>query len=125
MKHSVFSKLAVSLLLCATLAGCVKHDELEFKGRVIDVRHCDMSYLDQHPGYVVQLEYPEGVGGTITDGNNTAENIIVLYEPTRHIMVDDVIHGRFYLDEKYSRTNCSQHWEPELPEGVFIKVEVE
>lgn len=125
MKHLDFSRIALAFLLCIALSGCVKHDELEFRGKVVDIRSCTVSYLDQNSGYVVQLEYPEGVGGSITEGDNVGENLIVLYEPDRHIMVGDVISGRFYLDDKYSRVNCSIRWDYELPEGVFTKVEVE
>ena len=107
------------------LVSCAHHDELEFRGKVVDIRHCDFSYLDQNPGYVVQLEYPEGVGGSISEDGNTADNLVVLYEPDRHIMVGDIVYGRFYLDPKYSKANCSMHWDYELPEGVFTKVSVE
>lgn len=124
MKHLGYFKLALPLV-AMLLAGCVKHDELEFRGKIVDVRQCDFSYLDQNPGFVVQLEYPEGVGGTLTEGGNTADNLVVLYEPDRHLMVGDVIYGKFYLSPKYSKANCSVHWDYELPEGVFTKVRVE
>lgn len=124
MKRSDCFKMA-ALIACLLAAGCVKHDEMEFKGKVIDIRQCNLSYLDQTPGYVVQLEYPEGVGGSITEDGNTADNLVVLYEPDHHVMKDDVIHGRFYLDEKYSKVNCSVRWDYDLPEGVFTKVVVE
>ena len=120
-ERGLFFIVAFSLLI----SSCVRHDEMEFRGKVVDVRHCEFSYMDQNPGYMVQLEYPEGVGGSISEGDNTAENIVVLYEPDRHIMVGDTIYGSFYLDPKYSKANCSMHWDYELPEGVFTKVRVE
>ena len=115
----------IILFLALIFTGCVKHEEIEFRGKIIGIRECTASYLDQNVGYVVQLEYPEGVGGSITDGNNTGENLVVLYEPDRHIMIDDIISGTFYLDEKYSRANCSIRWDYELPEGVFMKLRKE
>ncbi len=124
MKHSGYFKIAL-LVATMLLAGCIKHDELEFKGKVVFVRQCEFSYLDQNPGYMVQLEYPEGVGSEYVDGENVAENVIVLYEPDKHIMVGDVIHGKFYLSPKYSKANCSVHWDYELPEGVFTQVVIE
>lgn len=121
MKRFAFSNFLIPIVLLM-LVSCVRHDEMEFRGKVIDVRQCALSYLDQNPGYMVQLEYPEGVGGTINDEENTADNIVVLYEPDRHIMVGDIVYGSFYLDPKYSKANCSVHWDYDLPEGVFTKV---
>ena len=47
-------------------------------------------------------------------------NLIVLYEPTCRVYVDDKLHGTFYVDNTYSRANCSLHYDDyELPEGVF------
>ena len=124
MKRCVcFSLLMAGLLLGA----CVKHDELEFSGTVLWVRDCTASYLDANAGYVVQLDYPKGVGGDITDdAGQPMKNLIVLYEPTCRVLVDDKIHGKFYLDSKYSRANCHLHYNDyELPEGVFTKTVVD
>ncbi len=126
MRHlSIFSRFV--LIACAVLlfGSCADYEEVNFRGKVIGIRECTASYLDQNVGYVVQLEYPEGIGGSITEGSNTGDNLVVLYEPDRHIMIDDVISGTFYLDEKYSRANCSIRWDYELPEGVFLKTKIE
>ncbi len=126
MKPSVFSKLLLTAIMAILAASCVKHPEIEFAGTVIDVRQCTGSYLDNNMGYVVQLEYPDSIGGTITTDDGTADGIIVLYEPDRVIRIDNHIHGSFYLDDKYSRANCSLHYTDfDLPEGVFIKVSVD
>lgn len=141
MKHYVFSKwkkekgkrkkcwrVIVShfsfLIFYFLFVSCVQHDEVEFRGTIIDYRECSSLYLDQNPGYVVQLEYPENLGGSYNnpDRNITGGNAVVLYEPDRHIMVGDVVHGTFYLDDKYSRINCNIHYGDTLPEGVFLKV---
>jgi len=126
MKYSCIVSRFVLLVFAAVMfAGCADYEEVNFRGKVIGIRECTASYLDQNVGYVVQLEYPEGIGGSITEGNNTGDNLVVLYEPDRHIMIDDVISGTFYLDEKYSRANCSIRWDYELPEGVFLKTKIE
>ena len=126
MKHFVFSKLLLAVLLLSCVS-CVKHEELSFSGTVLGVRNCEASYMDRNAGYIVQLESPEGVGGTLTStSGETIENVVVLYEPTRLIMVEDHIHGSFYLDNKYSRVNCSTQWgNLDLPEGVFTEVHVD
>ena len=116
--------IAVAVLVAMT--ACQKHPEIDFAGKVIDIRQCTGSYLDNNVGYVVQLEYPDSIGGTISTEAGTATGLIVLYEPDRVIRVDDRIHGSFYLDDKYSRANCSLHYtDYELPEGVFTRVNVD
>lgn len=126
MKLSVFSRTMLALAFAATLVSCHKHPEIDFAGRVIDIRQCTGSYLDNNVGYIVQLEYPDSIGGTISTEDGMATGLIVLYEPDRVIRVDDHIHGSFYLDDKYSRANCSLHYTDfELPEGVFTRVNVD
>lgn len=126
MKHSVCSKALLSIIMCAALASCQKHPEIEFAGTVIDIRYCTASYFDNNVGYIVQLEYPDSIGGTISTDEGTATGLIVLYEPDRVVHVDNHIHGTFYLDDKYSRANCSLHYSDlDLPEGVFTKVSVD
>lgn len=116
---------AVSTLLLAS--SCVDHDEMEFKGKVLYIRDCTGSFMDASAGFVVQLEYPEGVGGEIIDdAGKPMNNIIVLYEPTCRVYADDKIHGTFYLDPKYSRANCTLHYDDyDLPEGVMTKTVVD
>ncbi len=118
--------MAAALLLTAALAACQKHPEVDFAGTVTGIRQCTGMYLDNNVGYIVQLDYPDSLGATITTDEGTASGIIVLYEPDRVIHVDDHIHGSFYLDDKYSRTNCSLHYtDYELPEGVFTHISVD
>lgn len=123
MKRFVFS----SILLVLLLVGCQKHTEIEFAGTVTGIRQCtSASYLDQNVGYIVQLEYPDSIGATIETSEGVASGIIVLYEPNRIIRVNNHIHGTFYLDDKYSRSNCSLHYtDYELPEGVFLELHVD
>lgn len=125
MKHCVYFSLLLGTL---ALAGCVKHDEMEFAGTVLWVRDCMTSMTDFNSGgYVVQLDYPEGVGADIkTEDGDEYKNLVVLYEPTCRIKLDNHIHGTFYLDANYSRANCSWRYDDyDLPEGVFTKTEVD
>ena len=72
------------------------------------------------------MEYPDSIGGVLQTDEGKISNLIVLYEPDRRVMVKDHIHGTFYLDDKYSKANCSLRWENyDLPEGVFLKVSVD
>ena len=113
-------------IICAcalALAACTKHEEIDFSGTIVDARYCTIEQANG--GYVVALERPAGMGGTTTVGDVTYENVVLLYEPTRRIYVGDKIEGAFYLDDKYSRANCTVHYtDEELPEGVFTDIDV-
>ena len=129
MKHCGYFKFIIhhSSFIIATvllLVSCVKHDEIEFSGTVVDVRSCSALTIsmDQNPAYIVILDYPASIGGEYYGDSN----VVALYEPTRHIMADDHIHGTFYLDDKYSKTTCDWHnTDYDLPEGVFLKTIVD
>ena len=126
MKLSAFSKLLFTATVAFAAASCQKHPEIDFAGTVINIRQCTGSFLDNNVGYIVQLDYPDSIGGTLTTNEGTASGLIVLYDPNRVIHVDEHIHGSFYLDDKYSRSNCSVHYsEIDLPEGVFTRVNVD
>lgn len=126
MKHSGCFKL-LALLLPLAFVSCVEHEEVAFEGMVVGTRGCSGIVMDNNMGFIVKLFSPDSIGGTMT--STTGErmtNVIVLYEPPRILYVGDSIHGTFYLDDKYSRVNCSLVWEEmNVPEGVFLKVVVD
>lgn len=121
-------KRLIPILIVAALAltACVDHEEIPFSGTVIGIRECNSIVMEQNPGYMVKLEYPDSTGGTLNTNGGAIENVIVLYEPGERVMVNDHVHGTFYLDDKYSKANCSLHW-PDLvlPEGVFWELIVD
>lgn len=127
MKRSVFSKLLLSALLALTATSCVEHEEISFEGVVVGTRGCSGILMDDNMGFIVKLFSPDSIGGNMTSTEGeTMTNVIVLYEPPRLLYVRDTIRGTFYLDDKYSRANCSLVWdEMNVPEGVFLKVVVE
>jgi len=121
-------KRIVFVLLCSLFfTGCVEHEEISFEGMVVGTRGCSGVLMDDNMGFIVKLFSPDSIGGTLTSTEGeTMTNVIVLYEPPRVIYVKDTIHGTFYLDDKYSRANCSLVWDDmNLPEGVFLKVSVD
>lgn len=113
----------VILTAAVVLAGCTKREELDFAGRVVATQECTAAFPQLSYGYLVSLEYPEGIGTDVeVKAGDTARNVIVMYEPTCIIRISDHIHGTFYLDDKYSKVNCSWQWDGvELHEGVFIE----
>ena len=127
MKRSVFFKLFLAVILSLTAISCVEHEEIAFEGVIVGTRGCSGILMDNNMGYLVKLFSPDSIGGTMTSTEGeTMTNIIVLYEPPRMLYVRDTIHGTFYLDDKYSRANCSLVWdEMNVPEGVFIRVVVD
>lgn len=122
MKRYVF----FSLLLL--LAACSKHDEVDFKGTIIDTRECTLSYVRPDLGYLIQLSSPAQYGSSYTSQNGeTYDNVIILYDPDCLLYLNDKIEGSFYLDDEYSRANCSIHWNDldDIPMGVFTSVSVD
>lgn len=112
-------------VLCL-FTSCEDYEEIAFRGTVIDARECSASYAEPNIGYVVQLQKPDSIGKPYLLDGTTYENVVILYEPGRRIYKRDHIKGTFYLDDDYSRANCSLHWtDYDLPEGVFLDITVE
>lgn len=116
--------LALVLGACNLFSSCAKHDEVDFSGTLIDVRSCTTLNIsaDRNAAHIVALDTPTGVGGNYEGYTN----VIVLFEPTKHVTVGDHIHGTFYFDDKYSKTTCSwRNTDYDLPEGVFTKTYID
>ena len=130
MKRFAFSKWSAGILpaiviLC--LASCNKVDEIDFRGTVIDTRECTASYVKPDLGYLVALTTPDSLGGDYTTDNGvTHHNVVILYAPDRLVYRNDKLRGTFYLDDQYSRANCSIHWTDidNIPIGVFTSLSV-
>ena len=111
-------------LLC--LVSCHRADEIDFSGKVIEARHCSLSYMEPSAAYLVQLDKPDSFGGTYIDSLGTHHNVVALYEAPCRIYCGDHIEGTFYLEENASRLYCSIHWtDLDLPSGVFTSVKVD
>lgn len=122
--------MAMLLIACFSMVGCADYDDFEFEGTVVGYRFCTtLSMSDvQGVGYYVQLDSPDSVGGTVSIDGASMDNVIVVYRADRVLRSDDHIHGRIYLDDKYSRANCTVHptgAEKDLPEAVFTKIVVD
>lgn len=118
------------LWLALLATGCEKHEELDFSGTMIGVRQCSAALTDMNVGYIVQLEKPAGLGGKIVSSSgDTLYNLVVLFESPRVVQAPTHMHGKFYLDDKYSRVNGCARYDNEdlnnLPEGVFTQLVVD
>lgn len=127
MKHFAYFKpliLAAAAYSLLAAASCARHDEIDFSGTVVDIRSCSSLNIsaDRNPAHIVALETPAALGGTY----DTLTNVVALYEPTRHVMVGDHIHGKFYVDNNYSKATCDWHnTDYDVPEGVFTETYVD
>jgi len=130
MKRFAFSKWSAGILpaiVILSLASCNKVDEIDFRGTVIDTRECTASYVKPDLGYLVALTTPDSLGGDYTtDDGVTHHNVVILYAPDRLVYRNDKLRGTFYLDDQYSRANCSIHWTDidNIPIGVFTSLSV-
>jgi len=123
MKHCVcFSLIAIALLV-----SCSKHDEISFSGTVVNIEYCATQDMNSNAGFYTALETPSDIGGTFIYGADTFQNVVVLYEPGRQIKHGSHISGKFYIDNKYSKSYCTIHIaaDEDLPQGVFTKVYVD
>lgn len=74
---------------------------------------------------MIHITNPESIGGTLYSTDDSIQNVVVLYEPPRRIMVEDHVKGSFYFDNDYSKANCGVHYtDMPLPEGIFTSVSV-
>lgn len=113
-------RIVILIIASIMLVSCVKHDEIEFAGYVVGVSTC----AGYSAGYLVELSYPTDVGGTIVLGDETIQNVMILYEPAEHILVHEHISGTFYYDDNYAKANCNYQKKYDVPEGVFWKIQV-
>ncbi|MBR1549999.1 MAG: hypothetical protein IJ634_05115 [Bacteroidales bacterium] len=128
MKHSVCFKFLIFSFLFFIFLACNKVDEIDFRGTVVDTRECTASYVKPDLGYLVQLSSPDSIGGDYTTNDGIVHhNVVILYAPDRLIYLNDQLRGTFYLDDEYSRANCSIHWTDidNIPIGVFTSVSVD
>ena len=111
--------LIISIMLLAS--SCIDHDEFDFAGTVVDYEECNgISEL----GYAVSLSSPDSIGKDyITRDGVTYHNVVVCYKANRMLRPNEKIKGSIYLDPKYSRTECYFHFDRDVPEAVFTKVE--
>ncbi len=117
--------LTISTLLILT--SCVKHDEIEFEGELVDVRFCASSSEMRNQGaYFVCLDTPDDLGKSYTSlSGKHYENVVMLFDPGCRIYQGDKLSGAFYLDKNYGRANCGSWSDVDVPEGVFTSVSVD
>ena len=120
--------LVFSITLLFSLAGCKEHEgTFGFSGTACGYIECTMatqSISEQDHGYIVALDTPTGIGSDYTDADgNLHTNCVILYRTRSRFHEGDIISGRMYLDDDYSKAYCAYHSHLGIPEGVCEKLD--
>ena len=116
-KHLFF---AITALL---FTSCENVDDFPFEGTVIGYEICTSL---QDLGYLVNLDYPENIGGEFTSSGETFSNVLVVYQANYLLRDRDRISGTIYLDENYAKSYCNRKkTDRDVPEAVFTSLKVE
>lgn len=129
MNHMKKLLVLFSLIGMLSLSGCKDFDDFDFSGTVVGYRYCTSMANFQDLGYIIHLDAPDTVGGTLVmnDGSKL-NNVIVVYLSDRLLRDQTKLHGRMYLDPKFSKANCTLHStgaDKDLPEAVFTKIVID
>lgn len=117
--------IMIAVMLCGIMTSCRDYDDFDFEGTVVGYRYCSSIGSVQDLGYFVKLDSPDSVGGSVEINGVKMDNVLVVYQSDRMLRNLDHIHGRLYLEPKYSKANCSVHAtdvDKDLPEAVFTKI---
>lgn len=118
-------KISTILTVIATLAlsSCENVEDFSFKGTVIGYEICT-SYQDL--GYLVDLEYPENIGGEFTTSGETFDNVLVVYQAHYQLKNRETISGTIYLEENFAKSYCNRTYtDRDVPEAVFTSLKLE
>lgn len=124
-----FIFVVVIAMISTMLVSCRDYDDFEFSGQMVGYRFCSSMNSFQDLGYIVRIDSPDSIGGTLvgSDGE-TMDNVLVIYQSDRLLKDGQHIHGKIYLDSKFSKVNCNFHStgpDKDLPEAVFTKLVVD
>lgn len=117
-------KLLLAVIITIFAASCVKHDDFEITGTVVDYEECNGLY---EMGYAIELSSPDSIGGEYTthDGEKY-NNVVVVFGADVVLKHNSRISGRIYIDNNYSASTCIRHYtDRDVPEAVFTKLTVE
>ena len=118
---SLFKHKGIPVLIVLTLmaTSCKDYEEFKFVGKVVGAEMCTSNVV----GYVLDLTYPDTLGGTITIGGVTYTHAVMAYRSARALMKDETVYGVGYLTESFSALNCFGLIDNDLPEMILISVD--
>lgn len=116
-------KIAASLLflfVIVSITSCKRnYEEFYFKGKVVDGQFCAATQM----AYMIEVEYPEGIGDTITLNGVHYKNAVMGYRPPRLLKADETVYGVAYFYKDYAAYNCMFIFYDNLPEMFLLSVD--
>ena len=107
------------------MSSCVNKEQFEFGGTTVGFTYCSSMGDVRDAGYFIKLDYPKGIGGTITQDGNTMDNVIIIYQTGRILKNMSKVSGKIFMSENYSEANCllinNTDWD--LPEAVVTDLD--
>ena len=117
--------IILSLLLVGALltAACRHYEDFEFSGTVVEREMCNSI---QDMGYIIALDSPDSIGKPYAMNDTlTYPNCIVAYNADRILKKNNHVSGRIYYDLNHSKAECTYHFDRDLPETCFSKLQVD
>lgn len=116
-------KTILTIIFVLLLTSCKNIEDFPIEGTVIGYEFCT-SYQDL--GYLIDLEYPQNIGGTFSSSGETFNNVVVVYQANYQLRHKERIIGTIYLDENYAKSYCNRiYTDRDVPEAVFTSLKVE
>ena len=110
----------IILILTVAFAACNRDvDEFRFSGKVVGAEMCTASMF----GYVIDISYPDSVGGTIIVDGTTYNHAVMAYRASRILKKDEVVYGVAYFTKSFAALNCMGLINSDLPEMVLLSVD--
>ncbi len=94
-------------------------DEFRFKGKVVGAEMCTSSLM----GYVIDISYPDSLGGSIMIDGTTYNHAVMAYRSSRLLKKDEVVYGVAYFTKSFAALNCLGLINSDLPEIVLLSVD--
>ena len=113
------TKALILAVLSILLTSCKDYEEFRFVGKVVGAEMCTSTVV----GYVIDLSYPDTLGGTIMINGLTYSHAVMAYRASRALKKDEVVYGVGYLTEDFSALNCFGLIDNDLPEIILLSVD--
>lgn len=118
MKSKIF---LIIIFISTLLVSCGDDEEFRFVGKVIGGRLCSPSLV----GYIIEIQSPDDIGGTITIGNTTYNNTVMAYRASRILHNGEIVYGVAHKTSSFAALNCQGLIEEDLPEIILLSVDEE
>lgn len=112
----------VLVLMLAFSSSCGKrYEEFYFIGRPVSAELCSATQMS----YLFVIDYPEGLGDTVTCNGEFYRNAVMAYRSPRPLTDGETVYGVAYPREDYAALNCLGLFYYNLPEIVLLSVDEE